>query len=106
MQGRFFIIVDEVILAAAVDQKFAHFELPFPGSVEQTGLTVVIDLVDIDAEFDQQLGHFQSPELRSPVDRVLPILVHIVEIVLVSVEQLLDNLGPACIPQYLPSLAK
>lgn len=48
MEGIFFIFVQNVEFAAPVDQKFAHLQLPLPGSVEEAGLVVHVQMVDLD----------------------------------------------------------
>ena len=77
VEGSFFVFIDEVVLAASVDEKFAHFQLSVPGRVEEAGLSVLVQVVDVAAEPDQQLCHLQSAKTGSPVEGRLLKLVQV-----------------------------
>lgn len=63
-------------------------------------------MIDIDSMPQQELSNFQTTVLRSPVKRILIVLVRIIEVILISLQKLLNYLCLSCIMYFLPSEAR
>lgn len=98
--------IDEVMLASSVYEEFAHLKMSLCCGKEKTGLSIVIKMIDVDSMPQQELSNFQTTILGSPIKRILVVLVRIIEIILVSLQKFLDDLGLSCIIPSLPSLAR
>lgn len=94
MQWCLFVFVDQVELAASVDQELAHFKLPLASSVEKAGLGVLIEVVDVDSVPEQQFGNLEPAVTGSPVERVLVVLIGVVQVEVKVGQQAFDYLCP------------